>query len=119
MTKYDFHKLRLTNPREYFSLRWQEYKAKYKRKPIDRTHYYKERYRKGLISSGISSTNASHARQYRGKECEFCSSTNHLVAHHRNRNQSDNRPENILTVCSTCHNRIHLGGIKKLISKNE
>ena len=110
MTKYSFKNLRQTNPKEYFRLRWQEYKKTINRsqywKNLDRKEYFKERYKRGQIA-GISSTNASRARKFKKDECAICKTKKGLVVHHINENQEDNRPENIQTLCWSCHNSHH------------
>lgn len=57
---------------------------------------------------GIHGTNAAKARRYKKDYCERCGSKENLLAHHKNKDQSDNRPENIETLCKTCHNQHHL-----------
>lgn len=68
-------------------------------------------YQRTHRSQGISSTNATKARRFKKDFCEKCGSTEHLLVHHKNRNQSDNRPGNLETLCSTCHHLAH--GLKK------
>jgi len=60
---------------------------------------------------GISSTNAQKARKYKKESCERCGALHRLVVHHKNKNQTDNRPENIQTLCSSCHHTVH--GLRK------
>ena len=38
-----------------------------------------------------------------------------LVVHHRDRNRKNNSPENLETLCSNCHHRIHWGNSEKRI----
>jgi hypothetical protein len=45
----------------------------------------------------------SRARKLRGDSCERCSKTTDLHAHHVNGDVTDNRAENIETVCASCH----------------
>lgn len=47
------------------------------------------------------------ARALRKKSCEGCGSKNKLHAHHENGNLYDNTPENIRTLCGTCHRKHH------------
>lgn len=48
-----------------------------------------------------------HARKLRGRECEACGATTRLQAHHINEDWTDNRPENIQTLCIRCHHFWH------------
>jgi len=43
------------------------------------------------------------ARKHLKDHCEVCGSTDDLVAHHLDRDKSNNTPENISTVCRRCH----------------
>lgn len=43
------------------------------------------------------------ATAHRGSRCERCGAVSRLHAHHRNGDVTDNRPENIETVCAACH----------------
>ena len=112
MTKYEFHILRKKDLKEYSRLRWACYKSQ-----INRHDYWHERWIKER-NQGISGTNAGQARKHRGFHCEVCGSKEQLVAHHRNQNQNDSRPENILTVCFPCHNRIHSNLKQKEVTVN-
>lgn len=54
------------------------------------------------------------ARDYRERcfdakpnRCVVCSGTKELVAHHKNGDRSDNRLENLLVMCRSCHTRLH------------
>lgn len=39
--------------------------------------------------------------------CERCHLTHELQRHHKNRDKTDNRPENVLTLCASCHAKDH------------
>ena len=43
------------------------------------------------------------ARRLRGRACESCGATTKLHAHHIDGNEANNSPENIQTLCATCH----------------
>ena len=60
-------------------------------------------------SKGGQSRKASHyhARKMRGLECECCGTTKRLHAHHVNEDWTDNRIENIQTLCIFCHQFWH------------
>lgn len=44
------------------------------------------------------------------RECAICGWKDRLELHHRNRNKSDNRPENGVCLCRSCHVAIHQDG---------
>ena len=48
-----------------------------------------------------------HSRKLREKQCEICKSTSMLCGHHINKDWTDNRPENIKTLCFSCHTSLH------------
>jgi hypothetical protein len=39
--------------------------------------------------------------------CEVCGSQSRLGLHHKDRNRTNNSPENLQTLCPTCHTRLH------------
>lgn len=39
--------------------------------------------------------------------CERCGGTARLGRHHLNQNPTDNRPENVQTLCASCHTKWH------------
>ena len=45
----------------------------------------------------------------RGKKCERCGYDRYQIlhVHHKNRNRSDNRPENLEIICPNCHYEEH------------
>lgn len=58
-----------------------------------------------MWKGGIS---PSRARRYKKDLCERCHmNTERLCVHHINENPSDNRPENIETLCRSCHVKVH------------
>lgn len=47
------------------------------------------------------------ARKHRKLLCENCQSTEHLQIHHKDENWKNNSPENLQTLCRTCHMKLH------------
>lgn len=45
--------------------------------------------------------------------CEICGGTLRLGLHHKDRNRTNNSPENLQTVCPRCHTRLHWQEDKK------
>lgn len=60
-------------------------------------------------SKGGLSRKAFHnrARKLRKPNCEACGSPHRRHAHHKNEDWTDNRPENIQTLCVFCHQFWH------------
>jgi len=46
-----------------------------------------------------------------GYKCKICGSSEKLVVHHIDFNKENNHFSNLITVCRSCHNRIHRGEI--------
>lgn len=40
-------------------------------------------------------------------KCECCGTTENLEVHHKDKDRENNDPSNLLTVCESCHQRIH------------
>jgi hypothetical protein len=51
--------------------------------------------------------NLWRARKHAKPSCEACGERRSLHVHHVNQVQSDNRPENLQTLCKWCHNFLH------------
>lgn len=47
------------------------------------------------------------ARNNRKTYCELCGSTSNLHGHHKDRNHFNDSPENIQTLCNSCHQKLH------------
>lgn len=47
------------------------------------------------------------ASKFRKDSCEGCEGTNRLAAHHINNDAYDNSPDNIMTLCNSCHAKWH------------
>ena len=47
------------------------------------------------------------ARKFLKDRCEVCGSAERRQAHHKDRDQSNNTPENIQTLCGSCHTALH------------
>lgn len=46
-------------------------------------------------------------RKYLGMNCDRCGATDGLSIHHRDRDWKNNVPENLQTLCSSCHTSLH------------
>jgi 5-methylcytosine-specific restriction endonuclease McrA len=47
------------------------------------------------------------ARKHRKPNCEQCQTTHDLHVHHIDRNPANNDPANLMTLCSSCHLKLH------------
>lgn len=39
--------------------------------------------------------------------CEFCNSNTEIVVHHKDLDKRNNKIDNFITLCSSCHSKIH------------
>lgn len=46
----------------------------------------------------------NHARKHKKDKCEKCGTTKKLQVDHIDRNRSNNNPDNLRTLCHSCHN---------------
>jgi len=56
-----------------------------------------------------ATTSAMHRRatRYRKKTCQKCGKAANLHVHHIDKDVSNNSPENLLTLCGSCHGKWH------------
>ena len=47
------------------------------------------------------------ARKHLKECCAICGSTEHLQVHHSDKNIRNNSPENLVTLCQSCHMKLH------------
>lgn len=47
------------------------------------------------------------ARKHRKPNCQECQTDNDLHVHHIDRNPANNDPSNLMTLCSSCHLKLH------------
>jgi hypothetical protein len=47
------------------------------------------------------------ARKHRAKNCADCGTTEQLHVHHKDRNHENNVQENLITLCASCHLKLH------------
>lgn len=46
-------------------------------------------------------------RATKGPACELCGATKNLLVHHKDHDRTNNRKENLMTVCKRCHQQHH------------
>ncbi len=54
------------------------------------------------------------------KECMFCGSKDYLEIHHKDKNNENNRIDNLVFVCHSCHEKVHgrkIPNLKKIYAK--
>lgn len=59
--------------------------------------------------------NSWRARQHLKTNCEVCGSDYLLAAHHKDENRDNNTPENIETLCVSCHTKHHHGTLSRAV----
>lgn len=47
------------------------------------------------------------ARRHRKEACEACGTSSGLHVHHDDRNPANNHPSNLVTLCGSCHLKLH------------
>ena len=55
----------------------------------------------------VKDTHHWRARKHRAQTCAECSTTRRLHVHHVDRDPANNDPTNPLTMCASCHLRLH------------
>jgi thymidylate synthase ThyX/DNA-directed RNA polymerase subunit M/transcription elongation factor TFIIS len=70
---------------------------------ILRTFHY-DSSKKGIK---IMKKNTVNYQKHMKSHCEICGIKNNLEVHHIDNNRSNNYPENLITTCKSCHQRIH------------
>ena len=58
----------------------------------------------GLLTKSAYS---KRARKYKKTSCEACGSKKKMVTHHIDQERTNNEPDNIQTLCKTCHDFFH------------
>ena len=61
----------------------------------------------GDSTEKILKEDISRYQKYIKSSCEICGTTKDLEVHHKDKNHSNNNPNNLMTVCSSCHQQIH------------
>ena len=65
-------------------------------------HYDKSK--KGI---SILKENTTNYQKHNTNVCEICGSTDDVEVHHIDKNHNNNNPENLISLCSSCHTRVH------------
>ena len=61
----------------------------------------------GDSTEKILKENTSKYQKHKKPFCEICKTTIDLEVHHKDKNHSNNIPDNLMTVCHSCHQKIH------------
>ena len=65
-------------------------------------HYDKSK--KGI---SILKEDTTNYQKHNTNVCEICGSTDDIEVHHIDKNHNNNNPENLISLCSSCHTRVH------------
>lgn len=55
----------------------------------------------------IMKTDTSEYQKYIKDRCEVCGAIIDLEVHHKDEDRTNNSPENLITLCESCHQRVH------------
>ena len=72
-----------------------------KKEKVDRTMYHKR------------------ARKFIKSKCEICQTANDLQVHHKDEDITNNVPVNLMTLCSSCHLKLHWENGKTMPKKQK
>ena len=62
----------------------------------------------GLLKESVTLSGAyKRATKLKDGACQECRSTNLVGIHHKDRNPLNNSSENLVTLCASCHTRLH------------
>lgn len=61
----------------------------------------------GDSTEKILKEDTSRYQKYIKSSCEICGATKDLEVYHKDKNHSNNNPNNLMTVCSSCHQKVH------------
>ena len=64
----------------------------------------------------ILKTDTSEYQKYVEKKCSICGKSHGLHVHHKDENRNNNKPENLITLCGSCHLRIHSKNLEILFA---
>lgn len=66
----------------------------------------KGNYNQGGKNNNNYKNGISTYTQHKKSSCENCSSTKHLMVHHKDGNRKNNKPSNLKTLCWSCHEHV-------------
>ena len=55
----------------------------------------------------ILKRDTSGYQKYVAEKCTICGTTKKLQVHHKDEDRSNNNPDNLITLCNSCHLRVH------------
>lgn len=76
----------------------------------------KYRFDRWSDTSLIKKVDTSEYQKYKQDKCAICESNENLEVHHIDKNRQNNNPENLLTVCEKCHQRIHNHSLEQIFA---
>lgn len=67
-------------------------------------NFHYDNSKKGI---SILKEDTSKYQKHNTNVCEICGSTVDVEVHHIDKNHNNNNPENLISLCSSCHTRVH------------
>ena len=95
----------------YFNLGRTPWNKGIKESEDERVHRMSDSLRKfhhcGRRKDSILKKDTKAYQKYNSGICKICGSKENLEVHHKNSNRENNNPENLITLCESCHLRVH------------
>ena len=89
--------------RKRFNGRMEDFSVFLRRKYCGRECSWQDSLKESVTLSGAY----KRATQFKAGACQECGSTNLVGIHHKDRNPLNNSNENLVTLCSSCHTKLH------------
>lgn len=86
---------------------WNKGKTEFDERVAKQANALKTYHHDGNSTEKILKEDTSRYQKYIKSSCEICGATKDLEVHHKDKNHSNNNPNNLMTVCSSCHQKVH------------
>lgn len=74
------------------------------------------RYDRWNDTSCIKKENTSEYQKYLQEKCAICDSRELLEVHHIDQDRTNNYPDNLITLCKECHQRVHHQSLQQIFA---
>ena len=64
----------------------------------------------------ILKRDTSEYQKYTANKCSICDTEQNLQVHHKDGNRNNNQPENLITLCNSCHLRVHSKNLETIFA---